>query len=95
MVDYVDTYINMYVCIYIYIYIDMFDTYTFIYIYIYIYIYIHIYIYIYTHYTYIIIGCRHVNDVLLDAPWSVTPELIATLDVAVVVRGFYIPRRGV
>lgn len=26
-----------------------------------------------------VLGCRYVDDVLLDAPWQVTPEMIATL----------------
>ncbi|CAE7539021.1 PECT1 [Symbiodinium natans] len=34
-----------------------------------------------------VLGCRYVDDVLLDAPWSVTREMIATLRVSVVVRG--------
>jgi len=34
-----------------------------------------------------VLGCRYVDDVLLDAPWQVTPEMIATLRISVVVRG--------
>ncbi|CAE7248345.1 PECT1, partial [Symbiodinium microadriaticum] len=34
-----------------------------------------------------VLGCRYVDDVLLDAPWTVTREMIATLRVSVVARG--------
>ncbi|CAL1130616.1 unnamed protein product [Cladocopium goreaui] len=34
-----------------------------------------------------VLGCRYVDDVLLDAPWQVTREMIATLRISVVVRG--------
>ncbi|CAK9015616.1 unnamed protein product [Durusdinium trenchii] len=34
-----------------------------------------------------VLGCRYVDDVLLDAPWQVTREMIATLRLSVVVRG--------
>eukprot|EP00931_Biecheleriopsis_adriatica_P078074 TRINITY_DN51551_c0_g1_i1.p1 TRINITY_DN51551_c0_g1~~TRINITY_DN51551_c0_g1_i1.p1 ORF type:complete len:469 (-),score=92.89 TRINITY_DN51551_c0_g1_i1:137-1465(-) len=34
-----------------------------------------------------VVGCRHVDDVLLDAPWSITREMIASLGISVVVRG--------
>jgi ethanolamine-phosphate cytidylyltransferase len=28
-----------------------------------------------------VLGCRHVDDVLIDAPWEVSRELIASLNV--------------
>merc|ERR1712039_869254 len=34
-----------------------------------------------------VLGCRYVDDVLLDAPWTVTQEMVATLKLAVVARG--------
>jgi len=34
-----------------------------------------------------VLGCRHVDDVLLDAPWEVTQEMVSTLGLDVVVRG--------
>lgn len=34
-----------------------------------------------------VLGCRYTDDVLLDAPWNITQELIATLQISVVVRG--------
>ncbi|CAJ1426615.1 unnamed protein product, partial [Effrenium voratum] len=34
-----------------------------------------------------VLGCRYVDDVLLDAPWQVTREMIATLRISAVVRG--------
>ncbi|CAK0888224.1 unnamed protein product [Prorocentrum cordatum] len=34
-----------------------------------------------------VLGCRHVDDVLLDAPWVITREMVATLQLSVVVRG--------
>jgi len=34
-----------------------------------------------------VLGCRYVDDVLLDAPWLVTREMLTTLGVSVVVRG--------
>merc|ERR1711920_966075 len=34
-----------------------------------------------------VLGCRYVDDVLLDAPWVITREMVATLHIAVVVRG--------
>ena len=34
-----------------------------------------------------VLGCRYVDDVLLDAPWRVSQEMIATLGISVVVRG--------
>jgi len=34
-----------------------------------------------------VLGCRHADDVLLNAPWTVTQEMITTLDISVVARG--------
>merc|ERR1711924_480998 len=36
-----------------------------------------------------VLGCRYVDDVLLDAPWHITKEMIATLQITVVVRGTF------
>ncbi|EEY66711.1 ethanolamine-phosphate cytidylyltransferase, putative [Phytophthora infestans T30-4] len=34
-----------------------------------------------------VLGCKYVDDVLIDAPWQVTPEMIASLNISVVVHG--------
>jgi len=34
-----------------------------------------------------ILGCRFVDDVLIDAPYTITPEMIASLNIAEVVHG--------
>lgn len=34
-----------------------------------------------------VLGCRFVDDVLIDAPWEVTPEMIASLNLSAVVHG--------
>eukprot|EP00403_Amphidinium_massartii_P010247 CAMPEP_0178416758 /NCGR_PEP_ID=MMETSP0689_2-20121128/24227_1 /TAXON_ID=160604 /ORGANISM="Amphidinium massartii, Strain CS-259" /LENGTH=282 /DNA_ID=CAMNT_0020038109 /DNA_START=71 /DNA_END=918 /DNA_ORIENTATION=+ len=34
-----------------------------------------------------VLGCRYVDDVLFDAPWEVTQEMISTLGLDVVARG--------
>merc|ERR1719188_456166 len=34
-----------------------------------------------------VLGCRYVDDILLDAPWVITREMVSTLRLAVVVRG--------
>jgi len=34
-----------------------------------------------------VLGCRHVDDVLIDAPYDVTPEMVASLKLDEVVRG--------
>merc|ERR1712232_270063 len=34
-----------------------------------------------------VLGCRYVGDGLIDAPWEITREMIATLNIAVVARG--------
>merc|ERR1711924_340893 len=34
-----------------------------------------------------IIGCRYVDNVLLDAPWKITREMIASMKISLVVRG--------
>merc|ERR1712048_455969 len=34
-----------------------------------------------------VLGCHFVDDVLIDAPWVITREMIATLSIAVVARG--------
>lgn len=34
-----------------------------------------------------VLGCRYVDDVLIDAPWQITREMIATLNITVVARG--------
>lgn len=35
-----------------------------------------------------VLGCRHVDDVLIDAPLKITPEMIASLNIAVVVQAY-------
>lgn len=34
-----------------------------------------------------VLGCRYVDDVLIDAPWEVSREMIASLNISVVVQG--------
>merc|ERR1712070_1113088 len=34
-----------------------------------------------------VMGCRYADDVLLDAPWHITQEMISTLNISLVVRG--------
>jgi ethanolamine-phosphate cytidylyltransferase len=34
-----------------------------------------------------VLGCRYVSDVLIDAPYEITPEMIASLNITEVVRG--------
>lgn len=34
-----------------------------------------------------VLGCRHVDDVLIDAPWEITREMIAALNISLVVTG--------
>jgi ethanolamine-phosphate cytidylyltransferase len=34
-----------------------------------------------------VLGCRFVDDVLIDAPYQITPEMITSLNIAEVVRG--------
>ena len=34
-----------------------------------------------------VLGCRFVDDVLLDAPWEVTQEMIASFNISVVAHG--------
>jgi len=34
-----------------------------------------------------VLGCRYVNDVLIDAPYQITQEMIASLNITEVVRG--------
>eukprot|EP00051_Salpingoeca_urceolata_P015865 m.207473 g.207473 ORF g.207473 m.207473 type:complete len:454 (-) comp18522_c0_seq4:131-1492(-) len=34
-----------------------------------------------------VLGCTHVDDVLIDAPWEVTREMIASLGIKIVCRG--------
>uniref|UniRef100_K3WAY2 ethanolamine-phosphate cytidylyltransferase n=1 Tax=Globisporangium ultimum (strain ATCC 200006 / CBS 805.95 / DAOM BR144) TaxID=431595 RepID=K3WAY2_GLOUD len=34
-----------------------------------------------------VLGCKYVDDVLIDAPWEVTKEMIASLNLSVVVHG--------
>ncbi|CAK4617933.1 hypothetical protein LEN26_019076 [Aphanomyces euteiches] len=34
-----------------------------------------------------VLGCRYVDDVLIDAPWEITKEMIASLRLSVVVHG--------
>lgn len=34
-----------------------------------------------------VLGCRYVDDVLIDAPYEITPEVIAHLNISEVVRG--------
>ena len=33
-----------------------------------------------------VLGCRFVDDVLIDAPWVITPDMIASLNIAEVIR---------
>merc|ERR1712087_732948 len=33
-----------------------------------------------------VLGCQYVDDVLLDAPWAVTQEMVATLRISTVVQ---------
>lgn len=34
-----------------------------------------------------VLGCKFVDDVLIDAPWQVTKEMVASLNISVVVHG--------
>lgn len=34
-----------------------------------------------------VLGCRYVDDVLIDAPWDITKEMVASLNLALVVHG--------
>jgi ethanolamine-phosphate cytidylyltransferase len=34
-----------------------------------------------------VLGCRYVDDVLIDAPYHITPDMVASLKISVVVRG--------
>lgn len=34
-----------------------------------------------------VLGCRYVDDVLIDAPYEITPEMVASLNIAEVVHG--------
>ncbi|DAZ94566.1 TPA: hypothetical protein N0F65_004182 [Lagenidium giganteum] len=34
-----------------------------------------------------VLGCKYVDDVLIDAPWQVTKEMVASLNISVVVHG--------
>lgn len=34
-----------------------------------------------------VLGCRYVDDVLIDAPYEVTPEMISSLRIAEVIHG--------
>ena len=34
-----------------------------------------------------VLSCRYVDDVLIDAPYVITPEMVASLDIAEVVHG--------
>eukprot|EP01062_Namystynia_karyoxenos_P056291 TRINITY_DN47255_c0_g1_i1.p1 TRINITY_DN47255_c0_g1~~TRINITY_DN47255_c0_g1_i1.p1 ORF type:complete len:588 (+),score=183.33 TRINITY_DN47255_c0_g1_i1:140-1765(+) len=34
-----------------------------------------------------VLGCRHVDDVLLDAPWDITREMIKSLNIGIVAHG--------
>lgn len=34
-----------------------------------------------------VLGCRYVSDVLIDAPYEITPEMIKSLNITEVVRG--------
>lgn len=34
-----------------------------------------------------LLGCRYVDDVLIDAPWEITREMVASLKISVVVAG--------
>lgn len=34
-----------------------------------------------------VLGCKYVDDILLDAPWHITEEMIATLGITIVARG--------
>jgi len=34
-----------------------------------------------------VLGCANIDDVLIDAPWTITAEMIASLNISFVVRG--------
>ena len=34
-----------------------------------------------------VLGCRYVDDVLIDAPWVITPDMISSLNISKVIRG--------
>lgn len=34
-----------------------------------------------------VLGCRYVNDVIIDAPFEITPEMISSFNISEVVRG--------
>ena len=34
-----------------------------------------------------VLGCRHVDDVLIDAPWQITSAMVSSLSIAEVVHG--------
>jgi ethanolamine-phosphate cytidylyltransferase len=34
-----------------------------------------------------VLGCRYVDDVLIDAPWEITREMIASLNISIVATG--------
>ena len=36
-----------------------------------------------------VLGCKYVSDVLIDAPYSISPEMIASLSISEVCRGEY------
>jgi ethanolamine-phosphate cytidylyltransferase len=36
-----------------------------------------------------VLGCRYVDDVVIDAPWVITPEMVASLNIAEVIHGSY------
>jgi ethanolamine-phosphate cytidylyltransferase len=38
-----------------------------------------------------VLGCRYVNDVLIDAPLCITPEMITSLNISEVIRGVCVP----
>jgi len=41
-----------------------------------------------------VLGCRWVDDVLLDAPWEITKEMVASLNISLVVKGTCDDQRG-
>lgn len=36
-----------------------------------------------------VLGCRYVDDVLIDAPYIISPEMIASLNIAEVIHGSF------
>tara|TARA_A100001015_G_scaffold254900_1_gene296040 strand:- start:109 stop:603 length:495 start_codon:yes stop_codon:yes gene_type:complete len=41
-----------------------------------------------------VLACKYVDDVLIDPPWKITAEMIAALNISVVVTGTTVENRG-